>query len=434
MNSGSDRRSSPPAQPSLDGLPSLLAQQAFAGCLIENSPSGILVYRESGECLMANQAAAQITGGTLAALLRQNFHEIASWRACGLYRAALDVLQGDSATRVTVHLQTTFGRELSMECCLSVFRMAEERMLLLIVNDVTARVQAERQIRATLDSLVESNRRLDETQHQLLQSEKLASIGQLAAGVAHELNNPIGFVQSNLGTLSGYVDDLLKIDAAWSGVEATLGEAHPQLLAPVRALKSACDHDFLVGDLRQLIVESREGLDRVRKIVQDLKDFSRVGDATWQWADLHQGIDSTLNIVWNELKYKAEVIREFGELPQIRCIPSQLNQVVMNLLVNAAQAIDGRGRIVVRTGREGDRVWFEVADTGRGIPPDVRQRIFEPFFTTKPVGKGTGLGLSLSWGIVQRHGGDIAFVSEVGAGTSFRVTLPIDPPAAQEAQ
>ena len=176
-----------------------------------------------------------------------------------------------------------------------------------------------------------------------------------------------------------------------------------------------------------LVGESSEGISRVAKIVQDLKDFSRVGShEEWCWADLHEGLDSTINIVNNEIKYKAQLVREYGDIPRIDCLPSQLNQVFMNMLVNAAHAIETQGTITVRTGVEGDdNVQIEIRDTGRGIAPEHLSRIFDPFFTTKPIGKGTGLGLSLSYGIVQKHGGRIDVESEPGRGTAFRVTLPV---------
>jgi signal transduction histidine kinase len=178
--------------------------------------------------------------------------------------------------------------------------------------------------------------------------------------------------------------------------------------------------------------ESRDGIQRVRKIVQDLKDFSRV-DARqeWEWANLHAGIDSTLNIVNNEIKYKADVVKQYAVLPDVQCLPSELNQVFMNLLVNAAHAITAdRGTITVRTGCAGDEAWVEVADNGCGIPPENLKRVFDPFFTTKPVGKGTGLGLSLSYGIVKKHGGRLEVESEPGRGTCFRMTLPVKRPVA----
>ena len=254
---------------------------------------------------------------------------------------------------------------------------------------------------------------LEETQSQLLQSEKMAAIGQLAAGVAHEINNPIGFVNSNLGTLKTYTGQLL--DLAERSRKGEAGEAD----------FIAADFDYLKTDIDDLLRESRDGLERVKKIVADLKDFSHVDKSEWQEADLNAGIESTLNVVWNELKYKAEVVREFGELPKLPCVAAQINQVVMNLLVNAAHAIEQRGTITVRTGCDASTAWIEVSDTGRGMAPAVLQRIFEPFYTTKPVGKGTALGLSLSYDIIKKHGGRIDVSSEVGVGTTFRVSLPL---------
>jgi len=172
--------------------------------------------------------------------------------------------------------------------------------------------------------------------------------------------------------------------------------------------------------------EAREGIVRVRKIVQDLKDFSRAGaEDEWQWASAVAGLESTLSIVQNEIKYKAQIVRELTPLPDIECIPSQLNQVFLNLLVNAAHAIETKGTVTVRSGRDDGEVWLEIEDTGKGIAPEHMGRIFDPFFTTKPVGKGTGLGLSISYGIVKKHNGRIDVQSEVGKGTRFRVTLPI---------
>ena len=269
------------------------------------------------------------------------------------------------------------------------------------------------------------NSKLSDAQSKLIQSEKLASIGQLAAGVAHEINNPIGFIFSNFGTLEQYLEDLFQMLDAYEQAEASMSDG--AALARIRSLKADLDIDYLKEDIPNLMSESRDGIQRVRKIVQDLKDFSRV-DARQEWesVDLHAGIDSTLNIVNNEIKYKADVVKHYGALPEVQCLPSELNQVFMNLLVNAAHAITAeRGTITISTGVEGRNVWVEVADTGAGIAQENLQRIFDPFFTTKPVGKGTGLGLSLSYGIVQKHSGRMEVHSELGVGTRFRVTLPI---------
>jgi hemerythrin-like metal-binding protein/PAS domain S-box-containing protein len=259
--------------------------------------------------------------------------------------------------------------------------------------------------------------KVEEAQQQLLQSEKMAAIGQLAAGVAHEINNPVGFVNSNLGSLKTYVNQLLNVIGAYEN-------GNPEEIA---AARKTADLEFLREDLPSLVAESQEGLSRVTKIVQDLKDFSHVDQAEHQRADLNAAIESTLNVVWNEIKYKAEVIRELGDIPAVECVPAQINQVFMNLLVNAAQAIEQQGKITVRSGSENQQVWFEIEDTGKGMTEEVRNRIFEPFFTTKPVGKGTGLGLSISYDIiVKKHGGCLDVRSTPGKGTCFRIWLPID--------
>jgi two-component system NtrC family sensor kinase len=291
-------------------------------------------------------------------------------------------------------------------------------------QDVLTPEQVQGLVRAN-DELTELNRRLSAAQDQLMQSEKLASIGQLAAGVAHEINNPIGYVFSNFGTLEKYMVDLFRMLQAYQDAEAGLGDTPAR--TRLAALREEIELDYLKEDIPTLMSESREGIKRVRKIVQDLKDFSRV-DARqeWEWSNLHNGIDSTLNIVNNEIKYKCEVVKQYGDLPEVECLPSELNQVFMNLLVNAAHAITAeRGTITIRTGTEGENAWVEIQDSGCGIPRENLKRIFDPFFTTKPVGKGTGLGLSLSYGILQKHGGRIDVDSEIGRGTCFRLTIPI---------
>lgn len=272
-------------------------------------------------------------------------------------------------------------------------------------------------------------KRLEEAHNQLLQSEKLASIGQLAAGVAHEINNPIGFVSSNLGTLREYIASLLKAVDSFEAEEPQLSSEAQQRLA---AMRRSIDLAYLRQDAVNLIEESADGIRRVRQIVQDLKDFSHVDEAQWVWTDLRKGLDSTLNIVNNEIKYVADVVKDYGAIPEIQCLASQLNQVFLNMLVNASHAIGGtRGTITVRTGRVDDQqVFVEIADNGCGMAPQVVNRIFDPFFTTKPVGVGTGLGLSLAYGIVNKHGGRIDVSSTVGVGTTFRITLPVQQPQA----
>lgn len=305
---------------------------------------------------------------------------------------------------------------------------------------VLARVRLHLELKQARDRLSEENIRLEEkilertraletTQNQILQAEKMAALGLLAAGVAHELNNPIGFVTSNLGTLSKYVDDYMQvIEMAQNCLKSV---ADPSAGKPFEKILMEKDLDYLNQDTRDLLAESKDGMERMRRIVADLRAFSRTDEQVWKRSDLHLGLESTLNLVWNEIKYKAEVIKDYDILPEVNCEPSQINQVFMNLLVNAAHAIESKGKITIVTRKIGDTVVIEISDTGRGIPPENLNRIFEPFFTTKPVGKGTGLGLSLAYGIIQRHQGALTVESTVGVGTTFRIQLPIQgkPPA-----
>jgi signal transduction histidine kinase len=285
-------------------------------------------------------------------------------------------------------------------------------------------------LRQDHDELSRKNLRLNEvlaalkrSQAKILHQEKMASIGQLAAGVAHEINNPIGFINSNLSTLGKYLSRIEGFLAVQSGCIAA--GAPPELVESVRQQQARLKIDYIMKDLEDLVRESLEGAERVRSIVADLKSFSRVDECEYKQADLNECLRSAINIAWNEIKHKATLKKELGEIPRTCCYPRQMNQVFMNLLVNAAHAIEHQGVITVRSWEEDGYVCISVADSGQGIPEANLNRIFEPFFTTKEVGKGTGLGLSITCDIVKKHNGEITVRSEPGKGTVFTVRIPV---------
>jgi two-component system NtrC family sensor kinase len=275
----------------------------------------------------------------------------------------------------------------------------------------------------TQQELKDAYDELKSAQSQMLQKEKMASIGQLAAGVAHEINNPMGFIASNISSLGRYTKKIIEFVDAQD--EAIVSAELPELSKDLQEKRRKIKLDFILEDIDQLIEESLDGADRVKNIVQNLKSFSRVDEADHQSADINECIESTLNIVWNELKYKAIVTKDYGELPLTSCYPQQLNQVFMNLLVNAAQAIEKEGEITIRTWNGDGHVNISISDTGEGIPQDKLDKIFEPFYTTKPVGKGTGLGLSITYDILKKHNGELSVNSVVGQGTTFNLKIPV---------
>ncbi|MDD2272858.1 MAG: response regulator [Desulfuromonadaceae bacterium] len=283
----------------------------------------------------------------------------------------------------------------------------------------------EQQVRLRTAELENAMSELKSTQQQMLQQEKMATIGQLTAGLAHEINNPVSFIASNIGVLAKYCDSVLKFMALQQ--KALLSGQHDaQSTEQLLAIRKQMKIERIVKDIPEMNRETMEGVERIKSIVRDLKCFSRIDEAEQKLADINQCLESTLNIAHNELKYKTTLKREYGELPQLRCYPQQLNQVFMNLLVNAAQAIEAHGEITVRTWFAGDEINVSISDTGSGIAEEVKAHIFETFFTTKESGKGTGLGLSISNEIIKNHGGEIMVSSEPGKGSTFTVSLPLD--------
>jgi signal transduction histidine kinase len=270
---------------------------------------------------------------------------------------------------------------------------------------------------------------LKEVQTQLLQSEKFSAIGQLAAGIAHEINNPVGFINSNLQTLEEYVAHYGKLLGILNKLEWALKHKDQELITELvlswEKLREVTNFAFIDADIGNLIKESKEGAEKIRKIVMDLRTFASPDKGTAECVNLEALINSILNIVWNELKYKAELKKEFGDIPMIVCNPQKIGQVLVNLLINAVQSIKDKGTITIRTYARDEFVFLEVQDTGCGIAPEHVTNVFDPFYSTKPVGQGTGLGLSISYDIVRKHGGRLTFTTKLGEGTVFTVKLPV---------
>ncbi len=325
-------------------------------------------------------------------------------------------------------------RTLAIQCAIAVENnryIEETRKLVQQVTETKIREQYIRELEEKNRKLQQLYSDLKNAQLQLIQSEKMASLGQLVAGIAHELNNPISYIYANMKELENYIraiDRLLKTLTR----EASQPDFARRLSHTLQEIREKYDLDFIQQDIGNLIRESIEGSQRVKQVVQNLRNFSRLDEAEFKAVDLHEGLDSTLMLLQNEMKNRITVHRQYGSLPKVHCHPGHLNQVFMNLLLNAVQAIEGQGNIWIRTEQQGEEVLIEIRDDGRGIPPEIVTKIFDPFFTTKPVGQGTGLGLSISYNIIKEHGGRIEVESQPGAGTTFRIYLPIQPTRAGE--
>jgi signal transduction histidine kinase len=270
--------------------------------------------------------------------------------------------------------------------------------------------------------LARSKAELERLQAQIVHSEKMASLGQLAAGVAHELNNPAGFIYGNMEILRTCAAGLERLLSFYDSAPLT-----DSLAARVKAIKEETDYERSLEDLKSIIADCHSGAERIRDVVQNLRLFSRLDEAEFKKVDLHEGIESTIRLLSQYYgSGRITLERHYTDLPPVDCYAGQLNQVWMNLFINAAQATTYEGTVAVATRRENDMAVVSISDTGEGIAPEHLKKIFDPFFTTKRVGEGTGLGLSITYGIIERHGGSINVKSRLGEGTTFTVTLPID--------
>ncbi|MFQ5542931.1 MAG: ATP-binding protein [Nitrospiria bacterium] len=414
--------------------------------ILTNAQDGVVGFDLEGEITWMNPAAEWMFGDKTERRIGRPFSELISETYQDRFlenikRFTQPVGSKDPNKLRRIEGLRANGSTFPMEMVLSGFQQEDRWIFTAFMRDKTEEAMAEAAINGAYEELKEK-------QQQLVQSEKMASIGQLAAGVAHEINNPVGFVKSNLGRMREYSAGLCTLireqekllDAVDQGdAEALGGEAKA-----IREMSEAMQSDFIIEDLPVLVEESLEGIERVRDIVKNLKEFSHVDGAEVRLFKLNEGLESTLKIAWNELKYHVDVQKEYGDIPEVLCHPQQINQVFMNLLINASHAIkEGakdsggstdkgfngkKGRIKIRTFLEERCVVTEISDSGVGMSESTMKKIFDPFYTTKPVGKGTGLGLSISYGIIKKHKGQIEVRSKVGKGTTFRVMLPFSNP------
>jgi PAS domain S-box-containing protein len=393
---------------------SLIELQSYNENIIHNMNSALLVVNREATITYANPLAERIVGrepgslvGTPAQEVFPEPAELPVWRT---------LREGVRSRGVEAMLQRPGGGRLpvGMSCSPMLDAQGGRLGAVVLFQDLSGIKQLERQV---------------------LQAEKLASVGQLAAGVAHEINNPMGFIHANLAQMAEYVTDLTRLFGAVEGLRKAVAardlEGAGGANEALDRLDAEIDATFVLSDLAKAVRESQEGSERIRHIVQDLRAFSHEGQHAVP-ADLNQCLDSTANIAWTMMKHSVELQKDYGELPLVTCYPRQLQQVFMNLLVNAGQAIesvqprdaDARGRIRLHTRAEGETVIVSVSDSGPGISPEHLDRIFEPFFTTKEVGEGTGLGLSTSYDIVRRHGGSLVARSGEAGGAVFEIRLP----------
>ena len=379
--------------------------------LIENAIVGVLLIQD-GKIVFANSICSKMCGYEQKEIIERPFlqfihpddHEL----VINNYKKRLmgEKVDDSYPLRIINRQGETRWFQINAVCML----YDEKQTILTFLNDITQQRHLEIQV---------------------LQSEKMASIGQLAAGVAHEINNPVGFVSCNFNTLGGYQRQVAELITKYKEAASLIynhHEPHEKVLIKLKEineLENEIDIDYILNDFPLVIKESEDGINRVKKIVSDLKNYAHPGSDKIQLTDINRNIESTLNMVWNELKYHVEVEKELNEIPAIECYPQLLNQVFMNLIVNAAQAIENKGKIKITSNRYNNHIEISISDTGVGIPEENLTKIFDPFFTTKDVGKGTGLGLHVCYNIVTKHNGTINVESKVGKGTKFTINLPV---------
>jgi PAS domain S-box-containing protein len=414
----------------------LRESEVFYHSLVESLPQTILRKDIEGHFTFANNRFCQELGRPLEEIVGKTDYDFFPRDLAEKYRRDdRRVIETGQAIDVVEEHVTPGGERLYVQVIKTPLYGPDGRVIGMqgIFWDVTGRKLAEEQLRHQNELLQEMARSehqaheaLKRAQSQLVQQEKLASLGLLVAGVAHEINNPLAFVINNLAVLERDLGDVLRLLQLYESADG-----QPDSAEAIRRFRDRADIDYTLANLPDLLKRTREGLRRIQRIVSDLRAFGRVDEGELIEVDLNAGIESTVTIALGHAKKKGVSIEtDLAPLPRVSCYAAKINQVILNLLTNAIDACDSGGHVVVRTRPEAGGVRIEVADNGCGIPAAVRDRIFDPFFTTKPVGQGTGLGLSITYGIIQDHGGTIEVESEPGQGTCFTIRLPLRPATA----
>jgi PAS domain S-box-containing protein len=377
--------------------------------LFEYGTDAYFISDLRGTLLDINKVSEELTGYFREELLRRNFQELNLLDSNILSKEFIefqDIALGGATEPAECTLIRKDGKRVNVNVRIVPVTIAGEKIIIVTVRDIY------------------EQKRMEEM---LFQSEKMASLGTLAAGIAHEINNPLGYVDSNLNVLRSYYGKVKEHTETVSRLisESQTGRGLETILSDYQKFLLDNRYDFVITDMGNALDESIEGVQTIKQIVAELKEFAHPEKREVKLNDINNGIDRTLQVIWNELKYRITVIKDYCDLPKVPCDIHRLKQVFMNLIMNAVQVIEGLGTITIKTFVEGDNAVIQISDTGKGIPPENMSKIFDTFYTTKEHGKGTGLGLSVVYKVVQEHKGMISVESEVGKGTTFTIQLPI---------
>jgi two-component system, NtrC family, sensor kinase len=407
--------------------------EMFYHSLVETIPQMILRKDLEGRFTFANQKFCAELGRSLDEILGKTDLDFFPRELAEKYRRDdQKVLESGEVLDVVEQHVTPKGEKLYVQVMKTPLVGPDGKAIGIqgIFWDVTGRMQAEEKLKEQYVRLQELHEELKSTQSRLVQNEKLASLGQLVAGVAHEINNPLAFVTNNVAVLERDLRDMITLVGLYGKVERPAAAERAGLYDRIDQVTAQLDIDYTLDNLPRLIERTREGLRRIEGIVKDLRLFARVDEGEWNEVDLNPGIESSINMVSGHARKRSvKLIKDLGALPLVRCRAAGIHQVIVNLLLNAIDACANDNSVTVRTRCEPELegIRIDVIDTGSGIQPEDRKRIFDPFFTTKPIGQGTGLGLSISYGIVEEHHGSIEVQSTPGTGSCFTVRLPLHP-------